>query len=210
MEALEENDSRTSPPGLPQVPDIEKQQPSTQNPQVPSGTYDSLYRTLSVPSTKIATVPRESSQTFGRISLERPSHDFAATKEKPSPNDSESSDSVHKHDSSISWHYLTYDTPLPQPTSGFISGEQDDANLKPPDLNPYTNPLEWSRSKKQHLIWLSCVATTITAYGAGSYAPGVNQMSAYWGTSSVATLVGITLFTAGFGMRRTHPKTLCT
>ena len=50
------------------------------------------------------------------------------------------------------------------------------------------------------MIWLSCVATLITAYTAGSYAPASHQMSAEWHVSETATVVGITTFCTGFGI----------
>jgi len=50
------------------------------------------------------------------------------------------------------------------------------------------------------MTWLSCTATTLTAYTAGSYSPGIPQMTALWGISDVTAEVGITIFTVGFGI----------
>jgi multidrug resistance protein len=50
------------------------------------------------------------------------------------------------------------------------------------------------------MIVLSCLVTICAAYNAGAYSPGVEQMSEEWNVSRVATLVGITTFTVGFGI----------
>ncbi len=50
------------------------------------------------------------------------------------------------------------------------------------------------------MIWLSCIATLITAYTAGSYSPASGQMAAEWHVSETAVLVGITTFCTGFAI----------
>jgi hypothetical protein len=50
------------------------------------------------------------------------------------------------------------------------------------------------------MVWLSCIATLITAYTAGSYSPAIGQMEAEWNVSEVAALVGITNFCCGFAI----------
>ncbi|KAF2815033.1 MFS general substrate transporter, partial [Mytilinidion resinicola] len=99
----------------------------------------------------------------------------------------------------IVWHYLTFETELPSPTSTYIlEGQQSPP--KPPDLVKYTSPFEWSKLRKKLIIWGACAATAITAFSAGSYSPGVGQMTKEWHISDVAALVGITTFTTGFGV----------
>jgi hypothetical protein len=98
----------------------------------------------------------------------------------------------------IIYHYLTFETPLPLPS------RSSDPSAPPappqPDLKKYISPFEWPESRKSFTIWLSCIATLITAYTAGSYSPPSKQMSDEWHVSEVAVDVGITSFCAGFAM----------
>lgn len=100
----------------------------------------------------------------------------------------------------IVWQYLTFDTELPLPTT--IHPQQPSQVLPPPppDLVKYTNPFDWSETRKRFIIWTSCVITALTAFSAGSYSPGVEQMTKEWGVSKVAALCGITTFTTGFAL----------
>ncbi|EPE30256.1 MFS general substrate transporter [Glarea lozoyensis ATCC 20868] len=99
----------------------------------------------------------------------------------------------------IQHHYLTFETTLPHPTTG-ISSTPNGPTPAPPNLKKYTSPFEWPERKKNGILWLSCIATLITAATAGSYSPAVAQMSAEWGISDVATVVGITTFCCGFAI----------
>jgi multidrug resistance protein len=102
--------------------------------------------------------------------------------------------------SPISYHYLTFETPLPLP-SARISADPSKVSRPPqPDLKKFTSPFEWPESRKSFMIWLSCIATLITAYTAGSYSLAVDQMKAEWHVSETAALVGITAFCCGFGI----------
>lgn len=115
--------------------------------------------------------------------------------------------SVDTSKEEIVWRYLTFETELPHPTSllpsihptaGFDHGPPPE----PPNLVKYTNPFDWSEKRKDFTIWVACAITALTAYAAGSYTPGVAQMSAEWGVSNVAVLVGITTFTTGMSPER--------
>ncbi|KAK5676505.1 hypothetical protein LTS10_010806 [Elasticomyces elasticus] len=102
----------------------------------------------------------------------------------------------------ITWHYLTFETELPSPT--YLS-QPPRANGQPtppecPDLKKYTSPFLWSNSRKRILTWMSCFATTVTAYSAGSYTSAIPQMRELWHVSEVAALVGVTIFTVGFAL----------
>ena len=99
----------------------------------------------------------------------------------------------------IIYHYLTFETDLPSPTS-LGPARSDSAVPRPPDLRNYISPFTWSSSRKTFTTWLSCAVTVVTAYTAGSYSPPTQQMSEYWGVSQVATYVGITSFTTGFAV----------
>ena len=99
----------------------------------------------------------------------------------------------------VAYEYLTWDTQLPIPISPTPSPPSTTLPSQP-DLAKYQNPLTWSRRRKDVLVWISCTGTLLTAYSAGCYAPGVDQMTAEWHISEVACLVGITVFTAGFAI----------
>jgi len=98
----------------------------------------------------------------------------------------------------IVWHYLTFDTELPHPSTIHPTQPSQEPPPEPPNLVKYTNPFDWSETRKNFTMWISCVITTLTAFSAGAYSPGVYQMTREWGVSSVAALVGITTFTTGF------------
>ncbi|KAL3421090.1 Cycloheximide resistance protein [Phlyctema vagabunda] len=102
--------------------------------------------------------------------------------------------------SPINYHYLTFETPLPFPSS---EGPLEQGAIPPPpepDLKKFTSPFEWSNTRKSLTIWLSCIATLITAYTAGAYAAASKQMAAEWDVSAVAIAVGITTFCTGFAI----------
>lgn len=129
------------------------------------------------------------------------------------PSDSAS----HSGDKEIVWRYLTFETEVPPPSSLYPSvlptrhptdqhpttSDHGDAP-QPPDLAKYTNPFDWSESRKNYTIWVACIITALTAFSAGSYSPGLEQMTAEWGVSNVAGLVGITTFTTGKLFHRLH------
>lgn len=132
-----------------------------------------------------------------------------AEERKPSDDDdsisnSNSSELFSSLDQSspIIYHYLTFETPLPLPSTSIPP--KASATLPPPppqpDLKKYISPFQWSQSRKSFTVWLSCIATLITAYTAGSYSPPGAQMAAEWHVSEEAILVGITTFCAGFAI----------
>jgi multidrug resistance protein len=100
----------------------------------------------------------------------------------------------------IVWHYLTFETELPHPTSIHPTKPDQEPPPEPPNLAKYGDPFEWSEKRKNLTIWVACVITALTAFSAGSYSPGIGQMTEEWGVSSVAALVGITTFTTGFAI----------
>ena len=100
----------------------------------------------------------------------------------------------------IIYHYLTFETPLPHPSNQLSSSTSAAPAPPQPDLKKFISPFEWPESRKRPLIWISCVATLITAYTAGSFSLPSAQMSAEWHVSNVAILVGITTFCAGFAI----------
>ncbi|KAF7958805.1 hypothetical protein EAE96_002337 [Botrytis aclada] len=102
--------------------------------------------------------------------------------------------------SPIIYHYLTFETLIPSPTSN-VSSDGSSATAPPrPQLKKYTSPFDWPESRKRFTVFLSCVATMLTAFTAGAYSPAVKQMSEYWHVSDIAILVGITTFCFGFAI----------
>lgn len=101
-------------------------------------------------------------------------------------------------DDEIVYHYLTHETPLPQPRLANKPSTQDVPNC--PDLSKWTSPFLWSNKRKSILTWISVGATCTTAYSAGAYTAAIPQMRELWGISEVAALVGVTVFVVGFGI----------
>jgi len=97
----------------------------------------------------------------------------------------------------IVYHYLTFSTELPHPTSIYPSREGQDAPPELPELKNFECPFDWPEKRKNLIIWVACVITALTAFTAGAYSPGIGQMTAEWHVSNVAALVGITMFTVG-------------
>lgn len=98
----------------------------------------------------------------------------------------------------ISYLYLTFDTALPSPP---VPQQPSLDGREPPpcpDLAAYTSPLSWGAPRKSILLILSCLATFLTAYTAGAYAPPANIMANDFGTSRLVVVVGITTFCMGF------------
>ncbi|KAI9896318.1 hypothetical protein N3K66_008490 [Trichothecium roseum] len=100
-------------------------------------------------------------------------------------------------DSPITYLYLTWATSLPLLPESTSSA----ADLpRQPKLKPYSDPQKWSAKRKNILLVLSCMATFLTAYAAGSYSPPSRLMAVSLGASHLATLAGITTFCAGFSL----------
>ncbi|KAL7939236.1 major facilitator superfamily domain-containing protein [Trichoderma chlorosporum] len=98
----------------------------------------------------------------------------------------------------ISYLYLTFDTALPSPP--ILQAPSLDGREPPPcpNLAAYTSPLSWGAPRKSILLILSCLATFLTAFTAGAYAPPANIMAHDFGTSRLVVDVGITTFCMGF------------
>jgi multidrug resistance protein len=100
----------------------------------------------------------------------------------------------------IVYRYLDFDTELPNPLVSSLHQEQRDEIPPPPELKLLTNPFTWSPTHKTLILWICCLATSLTAYSAGSYSPAAQQMEDEWNVGRVAILVGITTFTVGFAI----------
>lgn len=113
-------------------------------------------------------------------------------------NDSEESpDSEEEEPGEVVWHYLTYATELPHPTSTCPTRQGQQPPPEFPNLKKYTSPFDWPDTRKNMTIYIACIITALTAFSAGSYSPGVAQMTEEWHVSNVAAYVGITTFTSG-------------
>ncbi|KAF2212260.1 hypothetical protein CERZMDRAFT_112000 [Cercospora zeae-maydis SCOH1-5] len=82
----------------------------------------------------------------------------------------------------------------------FYTTSNDKLPPEPPNLKSYESPFTWSSSRKSFMTWLSCIVTLFTAFNAGAYTSGIDQMTSEWNVSRVAALLGVTTFTAGFGV----------
>lgn len=100
----------------------------------------------------------------------------------------------------ITFSYLTFDTTLPTPSATTSSSTAPQPPPPEPDLLPFTNPTQWPAHRKAYHLILCCVATLLTAYCAGAYAPPTAVMEAAFGASRPAVQAGITTFCTGFAL----------
>ena len=124
-------------------------------------------------------------------------------KSEHTPSSTEASQSRLDHadqDAPIIYHYLTFETDLPSPTTLISSDPNAPPAPEAPDLKNHISPFLWSASRKTLITWLSCISTVVTAYTAGSYSSAAAQLSAEWSVSETAVLVGITTFSTGFAI----------
>lgn len=151
----------------------------------------------------IRTLPKEDDES------RRPSRDPTSDNEKEEVEDSEQEQdgrdlagrtrTQDKH-GDIIWQYLTFETELPHPTTIHPTLPDQGSPPEPPNLAKYGDPFQWPEMRKRLTICVACVITALTAFSAGSYSPGIGQMTSEWGISNVAALVGITMFTTGFAI----------
>ncbi|KAF2709802.1 MFS general substrate transporter [Pleomassaria siparia CBS 279.74] len=137
----------------------------------------------------------------GHTTSEDPAFNQVADHEKfGEKNEARGEDEEEGRMGEIVYHYLTFATELPLPTTIYPSSEGQEAPPQPPNLAKFMSPFDWSPIRKSIIIWISCIITALTAFTAGAYSPGVEQYTEEWHVSSVAALVGITTFTTGFGI----------
>lgn len=67
-----------------------------------------------------------------------------------------------------------------------------------PNLKNYGSPFKWSPKRKLICMILSCLATFLAAYSAGSYSILAEPLRAKWHVSSTAYSVGLTTWCVGF------------
>lgn len=103
--------------------------------------------------------------------------------------------------------YLTFSTPLPTANTTIRIPSKPapppgHALPRPPNLAPYANPHAWPSARKHVLLVLSCIATFLAAYTAGSYSPPqlLIQSSLSPTPSIEGVLAGISTFCLGFAL----------
>ena len=100
----------------------------------------------------------------------------------------------------ITYHYLTFETTLPL-ASELTSTESVGLSVPgPPNLTQYVSPFTWPASRKNTIIFLSCITSMFVCYAAGSYDAASDQIITQWGVSQTVSYLGITTFTIGFGI----------
>jgi multidrug resistance protein len=104
------------------------------------------------------------------------------------------------HDPSITYQYLTFETPIPQLCSARPHG--GDSQLIPPfpDLSQYGSPFLWSSTRKTITLIVCCAATLGSAYSAGPYFMPSATLEKKWGLSTVAFNTGVTTWAVGFAL----------
>jgi MFS family permease len=106
-------------------------------------------------------------------------------------------------DTKIRMLYLTFETKLPTANVLHSSTPTQPNTTLPcqPDLTPFIDPHLWPDRRKNTLLTLSCIATFLTAYTAGSYSPPIPIMvRALHAPSNLVVTVGITTFCLGFAL----------
>lgn len=134
------------------------------------------------------------------VSRDGPSHDAGDLLSNEKPQTEQTEAITLDGNSPILSLYLTFDTVLPSPP--ILQQPSLDGREPPPcpDLTAYADPLTWGPARKSILLILSCLATFLTAYTAGAYAPPAAIMARDFGTSRLVIVVGITTFCMGFAL----------
>ncbi|KFX91424.1 hypothetical protein V490_05908 [Pseudogymnoascus sp. VKM F-3557] len=103
--------------------------------------------------------------------------------------------------SPITYLYLTFETEIPQPTVSETNDGDTTMSLSPPtppDLQRFVSPYQWSSRRKALILYLSCIATMLSAYAPSSYAVAGPAIAAEFGVSEATVLWGITTFCWGY------------
>jgi len=154
-----------------------------------------VYRRWSSSSTELSTT----GSSIGSRSASGPRSTQGGEKEnrKGKEKDIPASTSLSS-DSPIEYLFLTFDTILPAPITSPEVAATAVAVPKYPELNRYVDPVRWPKARKNLMMFLSCIATTLTAYTAGAYSPPVDIIAAELRTTREVALLGVTTFCLGF------------
>jgi hypothetical protein len=103
--------------------------------------------------------------------------------------------------SAVEYYYLAFSTTIPTAPVLPLHLTHIAKDLPPcPNLHQYDNPFDWSIKRKWLITVLSCSVNAVAAYGSGAYASPERQLTEKWGIGHVEYNLGITIFTAGFGI----------
>lgn len=92
------------------------------------------------------------------------------------------------------YEYLTFETQIPLDESA----SSEHAAISPPNLRQFDSPFDWSSSRKNIILVISCWCTFTAAYSAGAYSIASDPQRERWHLSSVAFSVGVTMWALGF------------
>ncbi len=101
---------------------------------------------------------------------------------------------------SITYYYLTFETTLPLASQLTSTKPVELSAPGPPDLTHYVSPFTWPASRKNTIVFLSCITSMFVCYAAGSYDAASEQIIMQWDVSQTVSYLGITTFTIGFGI----------
>jgi multidrug resistance protein len=106
----------------------------------------------------------------------------------------------HSHQQTITYQYLTFETPIPQLYPTTLHGDGSQSIPPFPDLSHYESPFLWSSTRKTIALILCCAATLCAAYSAGAYFLPSATLEKKWGLSSVVFNTGVTTWAIGFAL----------
>jgi hypothetical protein len=99
---------------------------------------------------------------------------------------------------SITYQYLTFETPIPQLCPTRRPGDSSQPISPSLDLCQCESPFLWSSTRKTVILTLCCAATLCAAYSAGAYFMPSATLEKKWGLSTVAFNSGVTTWAVGF------------
>lgn len=91
--------------------------------------------------------------------------------------------------------YITFETEIPVFSTRTL---RDGSILNPPNLRQFQSPFQWSSTRKNVILFISCGVTMLAGYTAGSYSMAAEQLQSKWGLSNVSFNTGVTTWAVGF------------
>ncbi|KAK5049540.1 hypothetical protein LTR84_004469 [Exophiala bonariae] len=101
-------------------------------------------------------------------------------------------------DEDIRYEYLTFETPIPLDERLYSIDGAVTSTVPLPNLRQYDSPFDWSSSRKNIILVISCWCTFTAAYSAGAYSIASDPQREKWHISSVVFSVGVTMWALGF------------
>jgi hypothetical protein len=107
-------------------------------------------------------------------------------------------DEIVRWSDGIEYRQMAFDSQIPTIT---VQQPGSMIDIPPcPDLSRYQSPYQWSPTRKNLMTYLACSVNGVAAYASGSYASPEDQLREKWGVSHAVFMLGITVFTIGFGV----------